>query len=231
MRTNFSTWPLALLAGLLPLMGTLAAFTLSVALGLIEACNPFVDGCVSISRAARHGLPNHVFRALVLPAAALQAACWCLCRAWLEGSDAAPSGRVRALPWIGLVAAVFLVLYGTFLGTEGDMYRWMRRYGVVFYFGATSLAMLVTTGALLSSRWRAQPLVRGLLALCVALPLLGLANSLLPLALGGVHARDVLNNVTEWWGALIFTLFFFALAWLWRATGFELGVVTRGRQR
>jgi len=36
------------------------------------ACNPYLEGCVSISRAARHGLPNHLFKALVLPAAALQ---------------------------------------------------------------------------------------------------------------------------------------------------------------
>ena len=109
------------------------------------------DG-LSLALVTADGFPNHVFRALVLPAAALQAACWCLCRAWLEGSDVAPSGRVRALPRIGLVAAVFLVLHGTVLSTEGDLYRWMRRYGVEFHFGATSLAMLLTTGALLGSR-------------------------------------------------------------------------------
>ena len=40
-----ATWPLALLAGMLPLLGTLIAYPLSVQLGLVEACNPFIDGC------------------------------------------------------------------------------------------------------------------------------------------------------------------------------------------
>ena len=134
MRTSFSAWPLALLAGLLPLVATLAAFTLSVALGLIEACNPFVDGCVSISRAARHGLPNHVFRALVLPAAALQAACWFLCSAWLEGGGVAPSRRMNALPWIGLVAAVRNVTSAVAIIAEVNNYvlpLWLITLGVV----------------------------------------------------------------------------------------------------
>ena len=39
------------------------------------------------------------------------------------------------------------MLYGTFLGTEGSAYRWMRRYGVVVYFGATCIAMLIVSGA------------------------------------------------------------------------------------
>ena len=119
---------------------------------------------------------------------------------------------------------MFLVLYGTFLGTEGDAYRWMRRYGIVVYFGGTTLAMLLATGALLASRWRDRPLVRAMLALCIALPLLGLANSLLPLALPGPTTRDALQNSTEWWGGLAFTLYFFALARLWQTTRFELRV-------
>ena len=84
-------WPLPLMAGVLPLLATLIAYTLSVRLGLIEACNPFIDGCISISRAARHALPNHLFRALLLPAAVLQALCWLLCAAWLRTLGAAPT--------------------------------------------------------------------------------------------------------------------------------------------
>jgi hypothetical protein len=218
-------WPLALLAGLLPLLGTLIAYPLSVHLGLVEACNPFIDGCTSISRAARHGLPNHLFRALLLPAAALQALVWLLCSVWLSGDAAEashPSRSLRLLPWIGLSAACFLVLYGSFLGTEGDVYRWLRRYGIVGYFGGTCLAMLFSTRALLQSRWQRHALVRVLLALCVALPLLGLVNSLAPL-LHRAAALHALQNATEWWAGLVFTLFFFVLAGLWHAADFGLG--------
>lgn len=216
-------WWVALFAGLLPLVATVIAFRLSVQLGLVPACNPFVDGCVSISRAARHDLPNILFRALLLPAAVLQGACWALVPAWLRSLGAPPDRLQHALPWLGAAAAVFLVLYGTFLGTDGEGYRWMRRYGVVMYFGLTCIGMLIVADEMqrrVRARRRERWITRALLALCAALPLLGLVHVLLPLALPGPLARDALENSTEWWAGAIFTLFFFVLAWAWRATRF-----------
>lgn len=220
LATGWPAWPLALLAGLLPFIGTVVAYTLSVRLGLIESCNPFFDGCVSISRAARHDLPNHLFRALLLPAAALQALCWILCGAWLRTLGVTPTRKLRALPWVGVAAAVFLVLYGTFLGTEGETYRWMRRYGVVMYFAGTCIAMLIVSDAVRS---------RAVLALCAALPLLGLVSAFGPLFQVSEGQRNALQNSMEWFGGLIFTLFFFAIAWQWRVSRFELRFGVKGR--
>lgn len=217
-------WPLALLAGALPLLATLIAFELSLRFGLIPPCNPFIDGCVSISRAARHDLPNILFRALLLPAAVLQGISWLLCPAWLRGLGAASDRLQRALPAVGIAAAIFLVLYGTFLGTEGEGYRWMRRYGVVFYFALTCIGMLVVAGEmqrLVRARRRERWITGAMFALCAALPLLGLVHVLVPLALPGPDVRDALQNVTEWWAGLIFTLFFFVLAWAWQVTDFR----------
>ena len=212
-------WPLPLLAGLLPLAATVMAFTLSVRLGDVQACNPLIDGCVSISRAARHGLPNHLFRALVLPAAVLQALCWLLTGASLRRLGAVPTLPLRALPWVGLAAALFLVLYGTFLGTDGEAYRWMRRYGVVVYFGGTCIAMLIASGALRGLAAH-RGAARALLLLCGALPLLGLANGFAPLLEWSEPSRAALQNRAEWWGGVVFTLFFLCIARLWHATGF-----------
>ena len=218
-------WPLPFVAGALPLLATLIAYTLSVRLGLIDPCNPFLDGCTSISRAARHALPNHLFRALLLPAAVLQGLCWLLCAAWLRGLGAAPTRKLRALPWLGLAATLFLVLYGTFLGTEGTAYRWMRRYGVVVYFGATCIAMLIASGAAHAVAVRARGTGRLLQALCIALPLLGLVNSLAPWFDARAETIDALQNSTEWWAGLVFTLFFLGLAWMWRVDRFEVRAV------
>ncbi|WP_280156321.1 hypothetical protein [Piscinibacter sp. XHJ-5] len=219
---GWPAWPLPLLAGLLPLVATVVAFALSARLGFIEPCNPFIDGCVSISRAARHGLPNHLFRALVLPAAALQALCWLLCGAWLRTLSAVSTRKLRALRWLGPAAAGFLVLYGAFLGTEGEAYRWMRRYGVMLFFGGTCIAMLIVSDATRGLALRARHVARALPLLCMVLPLLGLANAFAPLFQADAHTRDALQNSTEWWGALIFTLFFVAISWLWHATRFEI---------
>ena len=149
MKSAWPLWPLALVAGLLPAVAALAAFALATQSGLVPACNPFIEGCVSISRAARHGLPNHLFRALVLPAAVLQALVW-LAQAQALRATGAPSlvRSATTLASLGVAAGIALVLYGSFLGTEGAAYRWLRRYGIVVYFGGTCLAMLVLGRAL-----------------------------------------------------------------------------------
>lgn len=66
------------------------------------------------------------------------------------------------------------------------------------------------------------------LALCLALPLLGLAHVLLPLFTPDERALDALQNATEWWGGALFTAFFALLAWAWRGSGF---VAALGRDR
>ncbi len=224
-RPASELWPLPLIGGLMPAVAALLALGLSFALDLIPVCNPFLDGCVSISRAARHDLPNHVFRALVLPAAVLQALTWLLCAGWLRGMGADARGLLRVLPWLGVLAGVFLVLYGTFLGTEGHAYRWMRRYGVILYFGFTYLSMLIASGALWQLA-RAGTIVpparldRWLVALCVITLAIGLIQVFTPPLLGSEDLKNRLENILEWYAALAFTLFFLALAWLWRHTRF-----------
>jgi hypothetical protein len=223
-------WPLVLAAGLLPAVASLAAFAIASTSGLVPACNPFVDGCVSISRAARHELPNHLFRALVLPAAVLQALAWCAsARALRTLGDDVLRQRARMLVVLGLAAGIALVLYGSFLGTEGAAYRWLRRYGTVVYFGATCLAMLVTARALQTlhaTRRIELPHTheRVLLALLTAVVLLGLGNVFVGLG-GDAALKDRIENATEWWGALGLTLGFVTLASLCRRLGLRLQLV------
>ena len=223
-RVGRPLWPLALLAALLPLAATAIAYPLSISLELAPGCNPFVDGCVSISRAGRHGLPNIVFRGLVLPAAVLQALCWIACPAWLRTIGAPPDTLQRTLPAIGVAAGAMLALYGTFLGSEGEGYRWMRRYGVFFYFALTAIGALVVSDQMLRrlrSDARMRRIAFAVAAPCMLLPLLGLAHVLLPLWWSSPAERNALENVTEWWGAAILTAFFFGLAWAWRRTRFR----------
>jgi hypothetical protein len=217
----------------LPAIAALLALWLSIRLGLVPACNPFVDGCVSVSRAARHDLPNYLFRALVLPAAVLQAMTWLLAARWLADLDRGGGTRdLRALAPLGIVAGIALALYGAFLGTEGQTYRWLRQYGTVVYFGFTCLAMLIAGGAierLAASRiLPSSPLLsRALVVLFGLLVALGIGNALSGLWLDGA-AKDRVENVTEWWGSLLFTLVFVAVAVIWKQRDLRVALSMRG---
>jgi hypothetical protein len=101
----------------------------------------------------------------------------------------------------------------------------MRRYGVIFYFGFTCILMLVVSGAVhraAADSGRRRASARLLLALCLALPLLGVVNSVAPLLGADPVAVDRFENATEWWGGLVFTLFFGMIAVLWRRTGYAM---------
>ena len=218
-------WPLALLAGVLPAVAALLAFGLSVHLELVPGCNPFIDGCTSISRAARHDLPNHLFRALMLPGATLQGLVWLLAAHWLRGHLGARPG-LRAMALLGALAALALVLYATFLGTEGGIYRLLRQYGTVVYFGFTCLSMLLlgqAAQALARQGGSGLPswLVHAHVALACTLVGLGLVNAIVAALLSSAWKARI-ENVTEWWGALIFVLCFCALAAMWWRNGLRL---------
>jgi hypothetical protein len=216
-------WPLPLLAGLLPIVATLIALQLSIRLELIPACNPFFEGCVSISRAARHDLPNHLFKAIVLPAAALQGLTWILCQRWLITLGTPRTRWLQQLAWIGVTAAIFLVLYTAFLGTEGRIYRWLRQYGTVVYFGFTCIAMLIATDAVIRLRRQSEQARRrlgiALPILCTVLLAAGLVNTFVA-PFFDADTKGRIENATEWWGGSMLVLVFIVIARYWQRTRF-----------
>ena len=212
-RPALHTAWIALAIGIAPILVVHACYALSIDAGTAPACFPYVEGCTSISRAARHGLANHVFKAVMLPCAALIALFWWLAAAWLREGAAPdrPERRIRAMRLLGVVGALFLVLYATFLGVEGDVYRWMRRYGVTVYFSFTVLAQLVLA-SMLAPR---TVLRRALASICALMLGLGLASIPLQHLLDD---RDAALNALEWNYALLMSLgFVFVGAQWWRA--------------
>lgn len=203
-------WPLPLLCALLPMLVSHVAWWLSLRHGLIPACNPYLDGCVSISRAARHGPGNDLFRMVMLPMAALQVLCWLAAALWLRRHAA----RVRWLPWLGLASGLFLALYATYLGSEGAIYQVMRRYGITMYFASTFLAWLTLLGGL--SQQSPRPAgYRPSLVVALGYMLLGLAHLAIRFATTDAALRYRWENVLEWQLGLWLTAMFSLLAWAW----------------
>lgn len=208
---------LALLAGGLPLVAVHLALHISISHGFVEPCVPYLDGCTSISRAGRHGLANVVFQALMLPYALVLALFWTACSGWLRRLGDT-SATARLLPWLGAVSALFLVLYVVFLGTDGEVYRLLRRYGVIFYFAANFMAQLLFAARLVAIR-RHDPTIlpRGAAATTVTLSMtllvLGLANVAGSVVL---EDNDAFENVIEWNAALLMTTYFFVIWYVWR---------------
>lgn len=207
-RARFSLGWLALACGLVPLLAVHASYLISASQGLVPWCFPYLDGCTSISRAARFGLANHLFKGLMLPSAVLIGLFWMGTAQWLASSSPSSPKRNTSIAVIGVIGAAFLILYATFLGVQGDIYQWLRRYGVTIYFSFTVLAQM-----LLASVLARGGLQRLLGAICALMLLLGLVS--LPLQ-HVVEHRDAALNAIEWCYALLMTSSFtiIGIAWL-----------------
>jgi hypothetical protein len=206
--------PLA--CALIPAAAIGAAWWLSVRAGLIPDCFPHLEGCTSISRAARHGTGNLVFKLAMVPCAFLQAWLWSLAREWIRTRHPLP-GAGASLAALGIVAGAALALYATFLGTDGAVYQWLRRFGIVFYFGATFLAMMVFTQRLRELRLE-RPVAGVMLALCTVLLALGLASVAARGLVADPALKDRIEDMLEWHMATLLVAWMLALAFLWWRT-------------
>lgn len=214
--------PIALACWLLPSLAVLLTYTISSSLDQVPDCFPFFEGCTSISGAARRDPSIHLFRAMMLPTATLIAAYWLLVRAWLR--HLGESGRSpAAIVGLGLVGALFLVLYVVFLGTEGTAYEFMRRYGVTVYFSFTALAQLLLAARL----GQLTPSIRDEVGtgLIRAKTLFGVG--MLALGLVNIPAKNFfphlpIDNIVAWNFALLMHGYFGLTAIAWRRAGLRI---------
>ena len=191
----------------------------------VPLCIPYIDGCTSISRAARYSDAIFIFRAAMMVNAVLLFWYWRLVQLWLVELD--NSRRYRPLLWLGCIGAAFLILYVDFLGSKGDIYRFMRRYGIVFYFSLTPLAQLILIRQVFRLE-RAKILpssVKGAatyqLLTCAAMLGIGIVS----LILGYTDLEtDASQNIVEWNFAILLHLCFLGSYFYWKQTDYRLHV-------
>ena len=217
----------ALLCAVVPFVAVHITFINSVMQGSFPACVPYLEGCVSISRAARSGDSIHLFRALMLPMATVMVLYWLASFQWLRQLYYKVSRGMIAMRVLGVIGALFLILYATFLGTDGDVYSWLRRYGVIVYFSFTALAQLLFTQRLyqLAKRQVIQKLrflMHAKMTLCVVMLALGVISAIIDLAVQTKATKSMLDNIIEWNFALAMTAYFFISFLMFTRTNFKL---------
>ncbi len=187
---------LALLTAWLPIVAINAAYLMAIAFDAVPRCLPYLDGCTSISSTGRTHPSQWVFKPLMLVSAFVMA--WFFIASAQRTRTAAP--KVDAVAVCGSIGALALVMYVVFLGTEGAVYRLLRRYGVSLYFGFVFLGQLLLARRLLGSSESAAASARHMLALCALLLVIGIGS--IPIT-NFVAEKDQLENIIEWNFALL----------------------------
>lgn len=216
---------LPLFAGIAPVVAVALAYWLGVNNGALPSCQPLLDGCTSISATGRYPPGDLLFRAVMLPQAVVLACLWFFAAHWLRAL--APNRKAAAAIMLsGIVGALALVLYVTFLGTRAPFYEFMRRFGIYFYFLGTSVAQLTLAVALLkyaSSRGAnsLKRLASSMLFVCSMPLVLGVLNIVLKNLLDDA---DLVENRIEWIAALLMQVYFVLLYRAWGVSKFTVEV-------
>ena len=220
---------LPLFIGLVPLVGVHAAYLIAVDYGYLPACFPYLEGCTSISGTGRYPPASFLFKAVEMAIAVALPVFWYFSVKWLRALAPDWHGQaVWAIFVTGLIGAIALIVYVTFLGTSEPFYEFMRRFGIYFYFLGTVLAQLFLaaslrgiSGTLGDGVLRRMSMV--MLVLCLAPFALGLLNLAQKAMLTGDTA-DALENSIEWVASLLMQVYFFVVFFAWRRTGLTVAV-------
>lgn len=180
-------------------------------------CNPYLDGCVSTSRAVRSGPGIVWFKAVMFPVAVLMFLSWRALAAWMGARSAEMANFRRWTLRLGVGGAAALVVYVLYLGSEGEIYSWLRRYGVVFFFGFTALAQLVAARFIWGIYPADAPRVAAWFVATVSLQwTIGVFSVFKNLMFQDADLIDRLENITEWFMIAAMSLGFVLIGLLLR---------------
>lgn len=218
---------LPLLAGLIPLVAVFTSYSIAINTADVPSCNPFLDGCTSVSSTGRYPPSSYLFKATMLPQSIILSCYWLFNVAWLRALTVATGSMPRntfAIGVFGVTGSLFLILYVTFLGSEEPFYEFMRRYGVYMYFALNVVAQIILATKVL-------PVARQLRnRRLITLTKLQLVLAWVPFALGALNlvlkatldnSRPAENRI-EWIFAMQMQFYFIVSYFSWRETQFSL---------
>jgi len=204
---------------ILPLLASNGAYLLSAYEGFVPWCMPYIDGCTTISQAGRSGNTIFFYRAVVFPYSVLLILFWLYSTSWLDLLHGHSTNISRVIFWLGLAGSIALLLYIDFLGTTGEIKRFMRRIGAMLYFTLTPLAQLL----MLNQHYKIlrkkpevsiKPKVLQYQRIILLLMLIIGAISILLVVTDNI--TDEIENIVEWNFSLLLNLYFLGMVFIWK---------------
>ena len=220
-----------LIAGFLPIIAINLAYWIAANDGEVPRCIPYLEGCTSISSTGRAEPSKYLFRGIMLPEAVVMMIYWILCHQWLRILNGGHSLRTRGVLICGVLSSLFLILHVTFLGSEGEFYRLMRRIGTTSYFVFGYLAQVLMVTQLYALRKENKinriPLLSWQLAICVVLLAVGLLN----IPITTLENKDAWQNTIAWNFSVLSHVYFLCTYFAWRETNFSVKFLIESQRK
>jgi hypothetical protein len=216
---------LAIIITILPLITTNMVYLISAYEGNVPWCMPYLDGCTTISQAARSGNSIYIYRATMIAYSVLLIWFWVYTRQWLLQVLGEATKLSSAIMWLGITGALFLMVYIDFLGTTGEINRFMRRYGIMVFFTFTPLAQVLllklhykTLSSSASANLK-RPTLQFQLYVLLLMCIIGIASIILDVAQLKTYQSE---NIVEWTFAFLLNMYFAGMIFIWRDYRYHL---------
>ncbi len=210
---------LALIITIIPLLISNAVYLLSAYEGTIPWCIPYLDGCTTISQAARSGNSIFLYRAPMIAYGVLLIWFWVYSQRWLNLLYGQSTKVAQIILWLGTIGALSLIIYVDFLGATGEINRFMRRHGIMIFFTFTPLAQLL----MLRQHYMILPSIPkdkikpGVLHYQLIILLLMLIIGFISVALDISQTKThISENIIEWNFSLLLSIYFLAMVFIWK---------------
>jgi len=213
-----------LVAAVLPLLTFAVSYLLSAAGGHVDWCNPYIDGCTTITATGIYYPGAYVLRGGIVSSAVVFVLWWYCTHIWLKDvKDPDPGWGIKLLIWVASLASLTLVASMVILGENmvpSSDHRGLWNFHsitAVVFFVFTSVCQIIMTLYM----WRHRDVLsttgfristKMLLAVIQALIL---AVLIVALILG--KETDWLINTSEWWIATLCSLFYLTSYSDWKA--------------
>lgn len=194
-------------------------YLLSAYEGFNPWCIPYLDGCTTISQAARSGNSIYIFRATMIAYAIFLIWFWIYAQLWLNLLYGHTIKMARVILCLGVVGAIFLIIYIDFLGTTGEVNRFMRRYGIMVFFTFTPLAQLLMlrqhyTICSAKPEVAIKPWVlRYQLFIILFMLIIGIISTTIDVT---QHETYESQNIVEWNFSLLLNMYFLGMIFIWK---------------
>ena len=214
-----------LLTGWLPIIAIHTSLLVAIGSGSIVGCIPYLEGCTSISATGRYEPASFIFKPAMTAEAVIMVFYWSFNVAWirrLAGNEVDGDRTGKWMLWLGIGGALALILYITFLGTQGPFYEFMRRFGIYLYFLFSVLAQIILARHTIRfAALQDLPDIARIGRMQMFLALIPFAIGALNLILKAtLEDADAAENIIEWVFSLLMHVFFLLSYYSWKKTGF-----------
>jgi len=144
---------------------------------------------------------------------------WIYSKSWLELLHGHTTKIARIILWLGLAGSISLLIYIDFLGTTGEINRFMRRIGAMLYFTLTPLAQLLMLNQhynILRKKPEVSIKPKVLQYQLIILLLMLIIGAISILLVVTDNITYEIENIVEWNFSLLLTLYFSGMIFIWK---------------